>query len=160
MAGVTAGASHSYDRPLQAENWPAHPDGPLMVTAHDRDIALQPDFLDRFFQSLPSEYKTLSMNQYVAFLHTRIESMAGGEWQLAFHFDEPYCDYLRDHASSWQLWLADTLQDELKSAREVNLSVDEKRPARLKGTEVLRQPVRIEIPAGGRRHVWRLILAR
>jgi hypothetical protein len=61
MAGVTAGASHSYDRPLQAESWPAHPDGPLMVTAHDRDIALQPDFLDRFFQSLPSEYKTLSM---------------------------------------------------------------------------------------------------
>ena len=37
-----------------------------MVTAHDRDIALQPDFLDRFFQSVPSEYKTLSMNQYVA----------------------------------------------------------------------------------------------
>jgi len=160
MAGVTAGASHSYDRPLQAENWPAHPDGPLMVTAHDRDIALQPDFLDRFFQSLPSEYKTLSMNQYVAFLHTRIESMAGEEWQLAFHFDEPYCDYFRDHASSWQLCLADTLQDELKSAREVNLSVDEKRPARLKRTEVLRQPVRIEIPAGGGRHVWKLILAR
>ena len=66
MAGVSAGASHSYDQPLQAENWPAHPDGPLMVTAHNRDIALQPDFLDRFFQSVPSEYKTLSMNQYVA----------------------------------------------------------------------------------------------
>ena len=160
MAGVTAGASHSYDRPLQAENWPAHPDGPLMVTAHDRDIAFQPDFLDRFFQSLPAEYKTLSMNQYVAILHTRIEAAAGDGWQFAFHFDEPYCDYFKDHASSWRLWLADSLWDELKSAREASVSVDEKGPARLKATEAQRQPVRIEIPAGGGGHVWKLMLAR
>jgi len=76
------------------------------VTAHDRDIALQSDFLDGLFQQLPSNYETLSMNQYIAVLHTGIEALAGGEWRLAFHLEEPYCAYLKNHSSSWQLWLA------------------------------------------------------
>jgi hypothetical protein len=53
MASTIADESHSHDRALNAQNWPAHPDGPMMVTAHDRDIAAQPDFLDRLFEQLP-----------------------------------------------------------------------------------------------------------
>ena len=156
MAGVIAGASHANDQPLQPQNWPTHPDGPLMLTAHDRDIALQPTFLDRFFEALPPDYKTLSVNQYVSFLHTRIESLAGADWQFAFHFDQPYCEYQENHSSSWQLWLSDPFLEELKSSRELSLSIDGKPPAQLNAIAALRQPMRIEIPSGLGRHTWRL----
>jgi hypothetical protein len=160
MAGAIAGASHGHELALNAQNWPAHSDGPVMVTAHDRDIALQPDFLDRFFEQLPRRYETLGMNQYVAALHTGIESLAGDEWRLVFHLKEPYCDYFKKHSSSWQLWLADRLRQELKSARSVEVSVDEAPPIQLQTSEALRQPLRIEIPSGAESHVWKLTPAR
>ncbi len=36
------------------------------------------------------------MNQYIAALHTGIESLAGDEWRLAFHLNEPYGDYFQE----------------------------------------------------------------
>jgi hypothetical protein len=160
MAGAIAGAGHGHEQPLNAQNWPAHPDGPIMVTAHDRDIALQPDFLNKLFEQLPAGYETLGMNQYIAALHTNIESLAGGEWRLAFHFDEPYCDYFKKHSSSWQLWLAGSLRQQLKAAPFVEVSVDKAPPVRVLAGEALRQPLRIEIPSGARDHVWKLSPAR
>jgi len=156
MAGAIAGASHGHEQALNVQNWPAHPDGPIMLTAHDRDIALQSDFLDRLFEQLPPAYETLSMNQYIAVLHTGIESLAGGEWRLAFHFDEPYCDYFKKHSSSWQVWLAGRLLQQLKTAPFVGVSVDEAPPVRVQTSEAMRQPLRIEIPSGARDHVWKL----
>jgi len=160
MAGTIAGASHGHEQALNAQNWPAHPDGPIMLTAHDRDIALQSDFLNRLFEQLPAAYETLSMNQYIAVLHTGIESPAGDEWRLAFHFEEPYCDYFKKHSSSWRLWLAGRLQQQLKSAPFVEVSVDEAPPVRVPNSKALRQPLRIEIPAGARDHLWKLSPAR
>jgi hypothetical protein len=160
MAGAIAGANHGHEQPLDAQHWPAHPDGPIMVTAHDRDIALQPDFLDKLFEQLPPGYETLGMNQYIAVLHTVIESVAGGDWRFAFHFEEPYCDYFKKHSSSWQLWLAGRLQEQLKTAPFVEVLVDETPPVRVRTSEALRHPLRIEIPPGARDHVWKLSLAR
>jgi len=160
MAGAIAGASHGHEQPLNAHNWPTHPDGPIMLTAHDRDIALQPDFLDRLFEQLPQGNETLGMNQYIAVLHTGIESLAGGEWRLAFHLEEPYCDYFKKHSSAWRLWLAGGLQQQLKTAPFVEVSVDEAPPVRVQTSEALRQPLRIEIPPGARDHVWKLSPAR
>jgi hypothetical protein len=160
MAGAIAGASHGHEQALNAQNWPAHPDGPVMLTAHDRDIALQPNFLDRLFEQLPPAYETMSMNQYIAVLHAGIESLAGGEWRFAFHFEEPYCAYFKKHSSSWQLWLASRLQQQLKAAPFVEVSVDEAPPVKVPTSEALRQPLRIEIPPGARDHVWKLSTAR
>ena len=156
MAGVIAGAGHSHEQALNAQHWPAHSDGPIMLTAHDRDIALQPNFLDRLFEQLPRGYETLSMNQYIAVLHTGIESLAGGEWQLAFQFNDPYCDYFKKHSSSWQLWLAGRLAQQLKSTAIIEVSVDGAPPARLQTREALQQPLRIEIPSGAENHIWKL----
>jgi len=160
MAGAITGASHGHEQSLNAQNWPAHPDGPIMVTAHDRDIALQPDFLDRLFEQLPPAYETLSMNQYIAVLHTEIESTAGNDWRLAFHFEEPYCDYFKKHSSSWKLWLAGGFQQQLKSAPFLDVSVDEATGVRVQTSEVLRQPLRIEIPSGAGTHIWKLSAAK
>jgi hypothetical protein len=129
MAGAIAGASHGHEQALHAQNWHAHLDGPIMLTAHDRDIALQSDFLDRL-------------------------------WRLAFHLDEPYCDYFKKHSSSWQLWLTGRLQQQLKSAPFMEVSLDEAPPVRVQNSEALRQPLKIEIPAGAKDHVWKLSPAR
>ncbi len=160
MAGAIAGAGHSHEQALNAQSWPTHPDGPIMVTAHDRDIALQPDFLDRLFEQLPRGYETLSMNQYVAVLHTGIESPAGGGWRLAFRLNEPYCAYFKKHSSSWQLWLGGRLRQQLQRVPLVEVSVDQAPPSRLQTSEALRQPLIIEIPAGAEDHVWKLNPAR
>ena len=160
MAGAIAGASHGHDQPLTPHNWPTHPDGPTILTAHDRDSAREPVSLDRLFEQLPQGYETLGMNQYIAVLHTGIESLAGDEWRLAFHLEEPYCSYFKKHSSAWQLWLAGRLQQQLKTAPFVEVSVDEAPPVRVRTSEALRQPLRIEIPPGARDHVWKLSPAR
>ena len=160
MAGAIAGANHGHEQALNAQHWPAHPDGPIMVTAHDRDIALQPDFLDRLFDQLPPAYETLDMNQYIAVLHTVIESLAGDDWRFGFHFEEPYCAYFKKHSSSWQLWLAGRLRQQLKNVPFVEVSVDEAPPVRVQASDALRQPLRIEIPSGAKDHVWTLRPAR
>jgi hypothetical protein len=156
MAGIGPEVGASYDRPLQAERWPAHPDGPVILTFHDRDIALQPGFLDRLFASLPAGIETLSLNQYIGFLHTHIDSLAADGWQLSFNFDEPYCAYFGNHSSSWRLWLADPLLEKLRAMPEVNISIDNGSPAKVKAGDLLRQPLLIDIPTGMGRHVWKL----
>jgi hypothetical protein len=156
MAGIGPEVGASYDRPLQAERWPAHPDGPVILTFHDRDFALQPGFLDRLFAALPAGIETLSLNQYIGFLHTRIDSSAAKGWQLTFNFDEPYCAYFENHSSSWRLWLADPLLEKLRAMPEVNISIDKGSPAKMKAAGWLRQPLVIDIPAGVGRHVWKL----
>jgi hypothetical protein len=71
MTGLAPQAGTGYDRPLHAEWWPPHPDGPLMIVFHDRDIAFQPDFIERLLAALPAGYETVSTNQTVGFLITR-----------------------------------------------------------------------------------------
>lgn len=89
MNGIAAHAPVSYDQPVHAELWPPHPDGPVMAIFHDRDIAFRPDFIERLFAALPAGYETVSTNQYVGFLHARIESADDDGWQLKFLFDDP-----------------------------------------------------------------------
>jgi hypothetical protein len=71
------------------------------------------------------------VNQYIAALHTGIESLAGDEWRLAFHLNERYGDYFKKHSSSWHLWLAGRLRQQLKSAPSVEVSVDGAPPTKL-----------------------------
>ena len=51
---------------VHPEQWPDHPDGPLILGFHDMDIALTPKFMDQLFASLPAGYHTMGTNQYVA----------------------------------------------------------------------------------------------
>jgi hypothetical protein len=156
MAGVIAGAAAGYDQAQNAQSWPSHPYGPIMVTAHDRDIALQPDFLDRLFDQLPPAYSALSMNHYIAVLHAGVEAPAGDEFRLAFHLRAPYGDYFQKHASSWQLWLSSKWRQRLQRVSFVDISVDEAPVARLQTREGFAQPLAIEIPVAAEDHVWKL----
>lgn len=155
MAGISSGATHQYDRELQPEKWPPHPDGPHVLVFHDRDISLQHEFVERTFQALPRNTKVIGMNQYVATLHAGIESAVEG-FEIGFQYDEPYCTYFKDHSSSWRLLLADPLADRIKRADALNVVVDG-RVTRAAGTsELPHQPLLIHIPAGMSRHSWKL----
>ncbi len=155
MQGISPGVSYGYDQQLHAAQWPPHPDGPLVLLDHDRDIALQPDFLDRLFTALPAGAVTLSLNQYIGFLHTRIDSSAADGWQLTFNFKEPYCAYFVSHRSSWRLWLADSPLQRLK-ANHLNISVDGRTPATVKTADFIHETLPIELPPGVGHHIWKL----
>jgi hypothetical protein len=157
MTGISPGLGHQYDHPLNAQQWPTHPDGPLVLLMHDRDIALQRDFVERLLEGLPKGMATLGMNQYIGTLHTVIESSPAEAWQLYFKFEDPYCTYFSKHSSSWRLWLADPLLERVKTAQEVSILVDGKPSASKKAVDLLPQPLAIEIPAGMGSHVWKIV---
>lgn len=160
MTGIVFEAGAAYDRPLAAERWPAHPDGPIFVTFHDRDISLDPPFVERLFSSLPAGYETMSASEYLGLLHTRVESSNTEGFELTFNFDEDYCSYFARHPSSWRLWLSDSWLERIKALGQVAISVDGHAPAKLKASDFLREPVVLEIPAGLGPHTWKLEPAR
>jgi hypothetical protein len=148
----------SYDRlsELHPERWPAHPDGPAMLLFHDRDIAFEPEFVERLFAALPPTYETLSVNEYIAILHARIDSSGTDAWQISFDLDSSYCAYFENHPSSWRLWLSDSIAEKLKAFEHLQVSVDGKTPSRTNAADLLRGTMTIDLPAGGGRHVWKL----
>jgi hypothetical protein len=154
MTGISPHATVSYDRPIHAELWPSHPDGPFMAVFHDRDISLQSDFVERLFAALPADYKTVSANQYVAFLHAHIESAANEGWRLKFLFAEPYCAYFGSHPSSWRVWFSDPLREELRSLQNPVITVDGKTLGTFNASDLLHENLPIAIPAGLGEHVW------
>ncbi|HEV2382178.1 MAG TPA: aldo/keto reductase [Terriglobia bacterium] len=153
----------SYDRlsELHPERWLAHPDGPAMLLFHDRDIALQPDFVERLLTALPASYQTLSVNKYIGILHAQITSLATDSWQFTFDFDPHYCAYFERHSSSWKLWLSDPFREKLKTLQDLSLSVDRQPPSRIKASDFLRgTAATIDLPAGLPTHGWELTAAR
>ncbi len=160
MTGIGPEAYHGFERPFHPEQWPVHPDGPLVLTFHDRDISLQPEFLEHLFNDLPAGTKTLSMNQYVGFLHADIHSSTKDGWALTIQFDEPYCVYFATHSSSWQLWMADSLKETLSAKGPLILSVDGKSAVTPDVAEFQRETLRIALPAGLGSHTWKLASAR
>jgi peptidoglycan/xylan/chitin deacetylase (PgdA/CDA1 family) len=154
MAGISPGATHQYDRELHPEKWPPHPDGPYVLLFHDRDISLQHDFVQRTFKALPKNTNTVSMNHYIAILHTGIESAAEGT-EFGFHYDEPYCAYFKNHPSSWRLLLSDPLADRIGRAADVNVVVDG-RVTRPSTSDLRHRSLLIHLPVGMDRHTWKL----
>jgi hypothetical protein len=152
----------SYDRlaDLHPERWPAHPDGPAMLLFHDRDIALQPDFVERLLSALPATYQILSLNEYIGTLHAQIDSSVAEGWQLTFSFDPHYCAYFQRHPSSWCLWLSDSFGEALKTLQDLQISVDNGTSLRIKAADFLRGTPTIHLPSGVGAHVWKLETAR
>jgi hypothetical protein len=160
MAGLGPEITASFDRPLNAEHWPLHADGPVMLVFHDRDIALQRGFVDHLLSTLPNGYSILSANQYVALLHAVVDCTGGNEWQIGFAYDSQYCGYFGQHTSSWRVWLSGWLRKQLEASQPVDLYVDGKRTGRWAMAELARSNIEIELPPGVGRHVYRLEASR
>jgi hypothetical protein len=155
MAGIAPGGTIRYDSELHVERWPAHPDGPLVQLFHDRDISLDHNFVERTLAVIPNDMATVAVNQYVAILHTEIESPSEG-WQFRFRVEDPYCAYFKEHSSSWRLVLADPLLQKIRSVKAVTVAVDNEPPHAVSTANVGNQPIVIDIPAGLGTHTWKL----
>lgn len=141
---------------LHPERWPNHPDGPIILGFHDRDISLDHDFLTRLFAALPTNYRTLGTNQYIGILHTAIATDNDtGKLQIDFAQDNHYCAYFAKHASSWRLWLADSLRKQL-AASHSRVSIDGKPTAQAANPNFQKKSIVIDLPPGVGIHTWRL----
>jgi peptidoglycan/xylan/chitin deacetylase (PgdA/CDA1 family) len=163
MTGISPHFTTGYDRlsTLQSDLKPPHPDGPVMVVFHDRDISLRPDFVESFLDALPAGHMPISANQYIGILHTQIASSSTDtEWQLIFDYEDPYCAFFGKHASSWRLWLSDPLREKIESLQSVRLRTDKEEAKSIRPEDLSRQPLVIQIPPGLGRHVWELDIVR
>lgn len=161
MANIVPDLNTGFDLldALNPQKWPDHPDGPLILGFHDRDIALDHHFMERLFSALPADYKTAGTNQYIGILHTRISSVTdSAAWQLSFDLDNHYCAYFASHSSSWQLWLSDPLREQL-AALHLEASVDDK-PSGMQVGDFAHETLTIDLPPGLGPHSWRLEAAK
>jgi hypothetical protein len=85
---------------------------------------------------------------------------AAGTWQLKFLFDDPYCAYFGSHPSSWRVWLSDPLPENRRSFQSLAITVDGKTVSTANASDLLRENLVIDIPAGLGKHVWTLRQAR
>jgi hypothetical protein len=157
MANVIPDFNTGYDllEELHPERWPNHPDGPVILGFHDRDIALDHDFMEQLFAALPANYNTLGPNQYIGILHTQISSSSGSDsLELTFTQDNHYCSYFANHPSSWQLWLSDPLLGQLAAAR-LEISIDGK-PSRIAAADFRDGTLTIDLPPGLGSHILKL----
>jgi hypothetical protein len=161
MADVIPDFNTAYDLldVLSPQRWPDHPDGPLILGFHDRDIALDHNFMERLFEALPANYQTLGTNQYIGIVHTQIDSSSDGNGlQLTFTQDSHYCAYFASHPSSWQLWLSDPLSVQW-AASHLEASIDGK-PTEIRAADLAHETLTIDLPPGLGSHSWKLEVAR
>jgi len=162
MTGISPQFTTSFDRldALQSELRPQHPDGPVMVLFHDRDIALRSGFVEDLLDTLPAGYKTISANNYVGILHAQVvSSTTDTEWQLTFDYENPYCTFFEKHPSSWRLWLSDPIREELQRLPSLRLTTDNDSKTSMQSADLSRQPLVISIPMGRNKHAWKLTVA-
>lgn len=161
MANVIPDFNTGYDMldTLDPERWPDHPDAPVILGFHDRDIALDHDFMERLFAALPSNYQTLGTNQYIGIIHTQINSSPEREGlHFTFAQDSHYCAYFANHPSSWRLWLSDPLREQLAASHPA-VSIDDK-PVSLREADFKSETLTIDLPPGLGTHSWKLEAAK
>lgn len=157
MANVVSQFDTGYDLldNLHPERWPDHPDGPVILGFHDRDIALDHNFIEQLFAALPPDYQSLGTNQYIGILHTQIDSTVDGSgMQLTFAGDPRNSAYFANHPSSWQLWLSDALREQLASSH-LKLSIDD-RPITIRAADFDQERLTVDLPPGLGSHTWKL----
>jgi hypothetical protein len=157
LANVVPDADTGYDilATLHPEKWQYHPDGPVILGFHDRDISLDHNFIRELFAALPPGYRTMGTDEYVGILHTQITSSAGGNHlQFTFEQDPHYCTYFKKHPSAWRLWLSGPLREQLSSSRW-QLSIDDQ-PAKIVEAEFSGEFLTIYLPSGTGAHTWKL----
>jgi hypothetical protein len=157
MANVVPDANTGYDilTALHPEQWSYHPDGPVILSFHDRDISLDHNFMQQLFAALPPSYRSMGTNEYVGILHTRItSSLVWNEMWLIFEQDPHYCAYFKNHPSSWKLLLSDPLRAQLSSSL-LKLLIDDT-PAKMSVADLSAETLTIHLPSGTGTHTWKL----
>ncbi len=116
MEQVVHSGSWAHDRPLPPRDLAWTIDAPQFLIFHDRDVSLDATAVERLLTSLGPETRSMTANEYSGYLHARVESDAQTPGALVVHYDEHYCRYFADHASTWVLHLSDEMRRDLKTS--------------------------------------------
>jgi len=116
MEQVVRSGGWAHDRPLPPRDLAWTVDAPQFLIFHDRDVFLDVTAVERLLTSLGPDIRYLTANEYSGYLHARVESDARTPDALALHYDDHYCRYFADHASTWVLHLSDEMRQALKNS--------------------------------------------
>ncbi len=116
MEQVVHSGSWAHDRPLPPRDLAWTIDAPQFLIFHDRDVSLDATAVERLLTSLGPDIRYMTANEYSGYLHARVESDTGTPGVLALHYDDHYCRYFADHASTWVLHLSDETRQALKNS--------------------------------------------
>ncbi len=134
MDQVVRNGTWAHNRPLAELSWTI--DAPQFVIFHDRDVSIDITSAERLMASLGEGVRYMTANEYSGYLHAAAERDRE-TGAIALRYDEHYCRYFADHASTWVLHLSDDTRRELKGA------APEKRA--------------VTVPKGTGRHLVRLL---
>jgi PKD repeat protein len=130
-------------------------DIPVVAYFHDRDVALNPYYLDTFLTYLeapatPTEdavQKYISDDEFVGYLHASpnaLQSSLG----FSFGYDAHYCKYFGDHASKWTLHFSDDLLQKVTSLGRLDVMVDGIYNTTVAASEYFKEVQDLTVPSG------------
>jgi hypothetical protein len=114
MEQVVHNSSWAHDRPLPPRDLAWTIDAPQFLIFHDRDVSMDVTAVERLLTSLGPDIRYLTANEYCGYLHARVERDGETPDALVLHYDDHYCRYFADHASTWVLHLSDEMRRDLK----------------------------------------------
>jgi hypothetical protein len=104
-------------------------DTPRMIDAppdgHDRGIALDGKGFGLGLEKLRG-FRFMGLNEYVGYMHAKVNVSGGSEFRIDFDYDSHYCQYFKEHGSTWILHLSDWLREEIGSRNQLHVTIDGK----------------------------------
>jgi hypothetical protein len=116
MEQVVHSGSWAHDRPLPPRDIAWTIDAPQFLIFHDRDVSLDSTAVERLLTSLGPDTRYMTANEYCGYLHARVRRDTETSDALVLEYDDHYCRYFADHASTWVLHLSDETRRDLKSS--------------------------------------------
>ena len=133
-----------------------NPDAPLEIgappDAHDKGIAEYPNAFSRGLDSL-GNIKYIGFNEYIGYLHAKIDVTGGQALELIFDYDEHYCQHFNDYTSTWTLHLSDRLREKLAGKKTIDIVSDGKLIKHvIDPSKYFTETIKIEVPKGIGKH--------
>jgi hypothetical protein len=106
-------------------------DIPIMLVFHDRDIVLDPGYLDTYLNQLEAPATStenavqdyMSNNEFIGYLHAKPSALSS-TLGFAFEYDSHYCKYFATNNSTWTLQLSDSMLAKFRNLGKIDIMVD------------------------------------
>lgn len=102
-------------------------DAPMMIDAppdgHDKGVALNEQGFVLGLEKV-RDFKVMGCNEYIGYMHAKINVSGGSEFRIDFDYDGHYCQYFRDNSSTWIFHLSDRLRKKLVLPSQLQVMID------------------------------------
>lgn len=106
-------------------------DIPVIAYFHDRDIALNPNYLHTYLDQLGAPATStenavqdyMSNNEFVGYMHAKPSALSSS-LGFTFEYDSHYCKYFATNNSTWTLHLSDAMLAKFRDLGKIDITVD------------------------------------